>query len=162
MTTFQVSIGGREHTVTIDDEGTFGVDGVSLNLTISNPNPNTYIVSDGGASVRLLYDGQGQLLLNGRQHDVVVHSERDLLLRKYAATGQQGVVRSEVRAPMPALVVGIEVKVGETVEEGQGLIVLEAMKMENELRSHRAGVVKEIRAAKGKTVEKNDLLIVLE
>ncbi len=162
MTTFQVSIGGREHTVTIDNEGKFEVDGVSLNLTISNPNPNTYIVSDSSASVRLLYDGQGQLLLNGQQHDVVVHSERDLLLRRYAATGQQGAVRSEVRAPMPALVVGIEVKVGDSVEEGQGLIVLEAMKMENELRSHRAGVVKEIRAVKGKTVEKNDLLIVLE
>jgi biotin carboxyl carrier protein len=162
MTTYLVSIGGREHNVSIDEQGMVQVDGHHMEVAISNPNPNTYILSEGDRSARIVYDGKNAVLLNGRQYDVVIQSERDLLLRKYATAGQQGITRSEIRAPMPALVVGVEVAVGDTVEEGQGLIVLEAMKMENELRAHRAGTVKEIHTAKGKTVEKNEILIILE
>jgi pyruvate carboxylase subunit B len=70
--------------------------------------------------------------------------------------------RLEIHAPMPALVVKVEVAPGQDIATGQGLLVLEAMKMENELRSHQAGRVKEVCVKKGDTVEKGQLLVVME
>jgi biotin carboxyl carrier protein len=63
---------------------------------------------------------------------------------------------------MPALVVRVEVKAGDEVREGQGLLVLEAMKMENEIRSPQAGKVREVFVSNGKAVEKGELLLLLE
>jgi len=58
--------------------------------------------------------------------------------------------------------VKVEVAVGDAVTEGQGLVVLEAMKMENVLKAHQSGTVKSILAVKGKAVEKGELLLLLE
>jgi biotin carboxyl carrier protein len=63
---------------------------------------------------------------------------------------------------MPGRVVNVLVAAGETVAQGQGLIVIEAMKMENELKSPKAGVVAEVKVAPGQTVEKGGVLIVIE
>ena len=74
-----------------------------------------------------------------------------------AAAGAHRVV-----APMPGRVAKVLVSVGETVAARQGLVIVEAMKMENELRSPRGGTVTEIRATEGALVEANTVLIVLE
>ena len=66
-----------------------------------------------------------------------------------------------MRAPMPGLVVRVEVAVGQRVEVGAGLVVVEAMKMENELRAQRAGVVETVHVAAGQTVDKGASLITL-
>jgi biotin carboxyl carrier protein len=70
--------------------------------------------------------------------------------------------RAEVKAMMPGRVVNVLVAAGELVAQGQGLIVIEAMKMENELKSPKAGVVAEVKVAPGQTVEKGGVLIVIE
>ncbi|MCL4827664.1 MAG: DUF2118 domain-containing protein [Caldilinea sp.] len=67
-----------------------------------------------------------------------------------------------ITAPIPGLVVKTLVNPGDQVEEGQPLVILEAMKMENEIRSIRSGVVKSIVASPGQRVEQNAVLIVLE
>jgi biotin carboxyl carrier protein len=93
---------------------------------------------------------------------VSVESERGRLLRRYArSTGESG-ARLEVHAPMPAMVVKLEVDVGDEVRAGQPLIVLEAMKMENELLASGSGRVKAVYAIAGKAVEKGELLLLLE
>ena len=66
-----------------------------------------------------------------------------------------------VKAPMPGLVVRVEVAVGQRVEVGAGLVVVEAMKMENELRASRPGVVETVHVAAGQTVDKGAPLITL-
>jgi len=63
---------------------------------------------------------------------------------------------------MPALVSSVPVSVGDVVTVGQGLVILEAMKMENEIKAHRNGVVGKILVSKGKSVEKGELLVHLE
>jgi pyruvate carboxylase subunit B len=63
---------------------------------------------------------------------------------------------------MPALVVRVEVRAGDSVSKGAGLVVLEAMKMENELRAPQDGVVKKVLVEKGMKVEKGELLLVLD
>ena len=66
-----------------------------------------------------------------------------------------------MRAPMPGLVVRVEVAEGQAVEAGAGLVVVEAMKMENELRATRAGMVKTVHVAVGQAVEKGAALVTL-
>ncbi|RIK39109.1 MAG: hypothetical protein DCC55_19095 [Chloroflexi bacterium] len=67
-----------------------------------------------------------------------------------------------IKAPISGLIVKVLVEPGDTVEDGQPLVILEAMKMENEIRSLRSGVVKSVTIAAGKRVEQNEVLVVLE
>jgi len=69
---------------------------------------------------------------------------------------------ARVKAPMPGKIVRVLVSVGQQIESGQGLVVMEAMKMENELRAARAGRVRELLAVEGQAVESGALLVVLE
>jgi pyruvate carboxylase subunit B len=67
-----------------------------------------------------------------------------------------------VTALMPGLIIEIAVKEGDSVKKGQGLLIIEAMKMQNELKSPKDGIVKKIIVKKGQTVNNNDKLIVIE
>ena len=75
--------------------------------------------------------------------------------------GEQG-GRAQVKAPMPGKVVRVLVEAGQAVEAGQGLVVVEAMKMQNELKSPKSGTVAELRAEPGSTVNAGDVLVVVE
>lgn len=66
-----------------------------------------------------------------------------------------------IKSPMPGIVLAVEVKVGDHVERGQGLVVLGAMKMENQIKASRAGLVKSVDCAQGDTVEQGRVLVVL-
>lgn len=68
----------------------------------------------------------------------------------------------EIKAPMPGLVLDIFIKPGDSVEENQNILSLEAMKMENILKSHGNGIIKEIKVARGMAVDKNQPLVVFE
>jgi biotin carboxyl carrier protein len=70
--------------------------------------------------------------------------------------------RARLRAPMPGLIVRIEVEVGHEVKRGDGLIVIEAMKMENELKAPYAGKIKSINVLQSQAVEKNQVLLEFE
>jgi pyruvate carboxylase subunit B len=69
---------------------------------------------------------------------------------------------AQLKAPMPGLVVAVQVKPGQEVRKGDGLVIVEAMKMENELKATGAGKVKEIKVKQGQAVEKNEVLVVFE
>ncbi len=96
----------------------------------------------------------------GRRFEVTVEDERTKLLTGLArSNGASGV--ATVQAPMPGLVVGIPLALGATVEAGQTVVVLEAMKMENDLAAPIAGTIKEIRVSKGQTVDQGEALVVV-
>ena len=98
--------------------------------------------------------------VEGERYTIRVEEESRYLIRTRGATGAD---RGQVlRAPMPGKVTLIEVAVGQTVAPGDGLIVLEAMKMENEFKASVAGIVKEIRAQAGQAVNPGDVLMVIE
>jgi biotin carboxyl carrier protein len=98
----------------------------------------------------------------GERVEVEVIDERTRQIE--AITGRRAVVVASgaVVAPMPGLVVRVHVVAGQHVEAGAGLVVVEAMKMENELRAPHAGVVQTIHVAIGQAVEKGTLLVTLE
>ena len=95
----------------------------------------------------------------GRRFAVEVRDPRDASRGSRAAIGSG---RQNVTAPMPGKVIRILVDTGDAVETAQGLVVVEAMKMQNELKATRPGRVVEIRARNGETVGAGDVLLVLE
>jgi biotin carboxyl carrier protein len=105
--------------------------------------------------------GIWNLTIGGRTVAVEVLDERTRTIRQMAGGGEAEADKA-IYAPMPGMVVRINVEVGDTVAAGQGIVVVEAMKMENELKAPSAGVVARIEAAPGKPVEKGAVLIVLE
>jgi biotin carboxyl carrier protein len=90
---------------------------------------------------------------------VEIFDPRELRARSSAGASQG---RQNVAAPMPGKVVRLLVAAGDAVEAGQGLIVVEAMKMQNEMKSPKAGVVVEIKITEGATVSAGEILIVIE
>jgi len=98
---------------------------------------------------------------NDQAFEVTVEDERTRLLEGLARAGTASGA-AKVQAPMPGLVVQIPVAVGDTVEVGQTVIVLEAMKMENDLAAPIAGTVKELKVHKGDTVDNGQVLATIE
>jgi pyruvate carboxylase subunit B len=105
--------------------------------------------------------GRWQVTLEGSELDVEVVDERTRTLREMTG-GHDVEAELTVSAPMPGLVVRLEVAVGDHVKAGQGVIVVEAMKMENELKAPADGVVSRIEVEAGQAVEKGSVLLVLE
>jgi biotin carboxyl carrier protein len=146
---FQLTIDGR--TLEVDARA---VQDTTLSLLHDNSayNIESEVNPAGGETV----------LVRGHQVTVEVLDLRSMQLRRAqeVATGPAG--PAEIAAPMPGKVVAVLVKDGEQVEEGQGLVVVEAMKMENELRSPRAGVVKNLSVEEGAAVDGGVALCVVE
>ena len=105
-------------------------------------------------------DGVSVVHVDGETYRIRVEEETRYLIRtRGGAAGGGGQV---LKAPMPGRVVLIEVAVGQRVQKGDGLVILEAMKMENEFRAVGEGTVKEIRVEVGQAVNPGDVLIVIE
>ena len=105
--------------------------------------------------------GTWDIHLRGRRVRARAVDERTRAIEEMTGAGAGPAGPRPVRAPMPGLVVKVEVAEGDVVEEGQGLVIVEAMKMENELRAEGAATVKTIHVAAGDTVDKDDVLIEL-
>lgn len=108
-------------------------------------------------------DDEGwQLVDGGAVRAVLAIDERTRHIQSLAGAGRSAAGGGTVKAPMPGLVVRVLVAVGEAVRAGQSLVVLEAMKMENELKAPAAGIVTSIAATVGAAVDKGAVLVVLE
>jgi len=105
-------------------------------------------------------DGVSLVEVDGETYAVRVEEETRYIIRTRG--GKAGASGQVLRAPMPGKVVLVEVAVGQAVAAGDGLIVLEAMKMENEFRASAAGTVVEIRVEAGQAVNPGDVLVVIE
>ena len=124
--------------------------------------PGVYSVLLEGASYEIRIQPSPEGLpasVAGRRFAAEVRDPRDASRSSRAAIGSG---RQNVTAPMPGKVVRVLVGTGDLVETSQGLVVVEAMKMQNELKANRPGRVMEIRAREGETVGAGDTLVVLE
>ena len=102
------------------------------------------------------------LKVNGKNYTVSVLSELDILLKEMGMDNLAAKKIKELKAPMPGLVLDVLVNEGDEVNGGDKLLVLEAMKMENNLKAEGDAKVKAVKCKKGQAVEKNEVLIVFE
>lgn len=99
------------------------------------------------------------LSVNGNRHIIHIKDRLDLLLDKLGLNQANARKVNELRAPMPGLVLGISVQLGQQVKQGDPLLILEAMKMENILKAPGDGVVRAIKVSPRQNVEKNQVLL---
>ena len=106
-------------------------------------------------------NGAGKWLVQrqGERFEVEVLDERAQHIRSLVGEGRAATGPAPLKAPMPGLVVRVLAEPGQVVAPGQGLVVLEAMKMENELKATAAGQVQQIHVKSGAAVEKGQLLV---
>jgi biotin carboxyl carrier protein len=163
---YYVTIG--EKTIEVDLAGSSPrVDGVEVQAEL---------VSLGGTGLRhLLVDGesvpfaalqaarrgQWNLVVGSERFTAEVVDERTRAIREMTG-GEAESAEKHITAPMPGLVVRVQVEVGDPVAAGQGVVIVEAMKMENELKAPTAGVVASLSVAAGQTVEKGAVLVTFE
>lgn len=162
---YYVTIGEREDVVEVDGQKIV-IDGESAQAELASL-PGTdrrhLRLDDRSLSLFCRRQADGWIVeLEGRAFLVRVEDERARHIRELASAAAPVASHREIRAPMPGLIVKVEVADGQLVTSGDGLIVIEAMKMENELRADAEGTVREVRVKPGQTVDRDDILVVLD
>lgn len=160
----QILIGGKTLTVeTVPSNGnsqrTLLVDGVPHYADVSSVEPNVYSVLIDGRSVDVTIDGDGHVWVGSTRLSIEIRDPRKWA-RGEGANSAHGAIA--IKAAMPGKVVALLVQVGETIETGTGVLVVEAMKMQNELKSPKGGVVQAIRVSPGDSVASGQVLVVVE
>ena len=163
---YYVTVNGEEHEVTLDEHGV-NLDGEQVSATVEAANGSPVRMVTIGDEVhrvvvRRTARGTYTLWLDGYRFEVEALDERARTIRELAGKSAGPSGPAPLIAPMPGLIVRVSVQAGDQVQAGQGLVVMEAMKMENELRAPAAGRVKTVLAGPGTAVEKGTVLIELE
>lgn len=119
------------------------------------------LILDGRSYESFVYQGEEDwdVLLRGRQYQVKVEDEREKRLRAAAGGGVAEGGEFHLKAPMPGLVVAILVEEGQPVKKGQVMLILESMKMQNELKAPRDGTIGRIRVKAGESVEQKQAML---
>lgn len=121
------------------------LDGKSMNIEVIDNDPKTPVIK-----------------VNGKIFQPVVKDETDLLLERLGMNIKAKKEISELKAPMPGLVLDVKVGPGDEREAGEALVVLEAMKMENILKAPAKVKIKSVQVSKGDAIDKNTVLIIFE
>lgn len=103
-----------------------------------------------------------KVVINNNEYVVSIENQLDQLIKEMGFEVGKTKIVNAIKAPMPGLILEINVTVGQEVQEGDNLLILEAMKMENSFDSPRSGIIKSIAVVKGQAVDKGQLLIEFE
>ncbi|MGB8980654.1 MAG: biotin/lipoyl-containing protein [Anaerolineales bacterium] len=157
------NVEGKEFLVEIIDDRHVSVDGKVYEVDFESVSgqPVYSLIVDGKS-----YEGYAaqdedtwQVLLRGRLYPVTVEDEREKRLRSAAGGGVTETGEFHLRAPMPGLIVTVPIQEGQPVKRGQVLLILESMKMQNELKAPRDGTIGRVRVKAGETVEQKQILL---
>jgi pyruvate carboxylase subunit B len=162
-----VTVNGVDVEIEVDGER-LSIEGTTADASISElgQSPETVLML-GNEVHRLLVRrgasrGRYTMWLDGIRLEVEALDERSRAIRELAAATGGPTGPAPLVAPMPGMIVRVNVQEGAAVQAGQGLVVMEAMKMENELRASAAGTVKRVHVSPGPAVEKGALLLEME
>lgn len=136
------------------------VDDREYQLEASEVEPDVYLLKSGGRIHEVYVAPNGIVNIGNFQLDVKITDPKRLRGAGATEDGPEGI--AEIKTQMPGKLVRVLLKVGDEVKHGEGVVVVEAMKMQNEMKSPKDGIVKEIRFEEGATVNANDVLAVIE
>ncbi len=160
---YLTTIAGKEYQVEIVDERHVIVDGVSYQVDFEavSDQPVYTLLVDGKSYDAHVYQDENvwQVLFHGGTYSVTVEDEREKRLRGSLGGGIAENQEYYLKAPMPGLVVSVPVSEGQAVQKGDVLLILESMKMQNELKSPRAGQVARVRVKPGDRVEHKETML---
>jgi pyruvate carboxylase subunit B len=164
---YVVELNGERVTVRLGPEGVSYEAAEPVHAELSDEASPVQVVKIENELHRVVVQrGQGRgkysLWVDGYRFETETIDERTRAIRDLSAASAAPAGPQPIVAPMPGLIVRVSVAPGDRVEAGQGVIVMEAMKMENELRATAAGVVKSVEVEAGTAVEKGALLVALE
>ena len=157
------TIGDKEFLVEVIDDHHVSINGKTYEVDFESVSgqPVYSLIADGKSHEAYVRetDDEWQVLLRGRLFPVKVEDEREKRLRAAAGGGVAESGEFHLKAPMPGLVVAVPVEEGQEVKKGQVILILESMKMQNELKSPRDGIVNRIKVKAGESVEQKQALL---
>ena len=159
-----VEITGAERSVDIqraDGRMVCAIDGRAVDVDVVDFGRGVYSLLIGGRSIEVRVEARGEALRVTSGGREFIASIRDPRRYRPGSAGAATEGRQHVNAPMPGKVVHLLVSGGEVVEAGQGLLVVEAMKMQNEIRSPKAGTVEKVLVVEGQPVNAGDTLAII-
>ena len=159
------TIDGKEFLIEVVDERHVRIGERLLQVDFESVSgqPVFSLILDGKSYESFVYQGDvvWEVLLRGRQYQVNVEDEREKRLRAAAGGGIAESGEFHLKSPMPGLVVAVLAEEGQAVTKGQVILILESMKMQNELKAPRDGVMGRIRVKAGESVEQRQTLLSL-
>ena len=160
---YVTTVNGKEYLVEIVDEKHISINGkiVEVDFESVSGQPVYSLIVDGKSHESYVQQGEDnwQVLLRGRLYPVTVEDEREKRLRAAAGSGVAESGEFLLKAPMPGLVVTSLVEEGQEIKKGQVILILESMKMQNELKAPRDGTIGRIRVKAGESVEQRQTLL---
>jgi biotin carboxyl carrier protein len=157
------TVGEREYSIEIVNRNLIIVDGIPYQVDFSSISgqPVYSLLIDGKSYEGYMYPDEDdwEVLLQGSMYAVNVEDERERRLRQALGEGPTASGEFHLKAPMPGLVVSVLVSDKQEVSSGDVLVILESMKMQNELKSPRDGVVSRLRVKQGDSVERKQTLL---
>lgn len=158
------TINDKQFEIEIGNDGRVLVNGEPREVDFLPLEPSLYSIIMNNQSLQVVVgedDGVYDVMMRGRRYEGKVLDERAQLMLMRGGLGESDSGEITIRSPMPGLVVAIPVTEGDAVVKGQTVIILESMKMQNELKSPRDGVVQRISVAPGESVEQKKILITI-
>jgi biotin carboxyl carrier protein len=135
------------------------------NLDILQLSSSKFHVLQNNKSIKIIleksdfFSRKYNLSINSNNYTVTISNEIDTLIKNLGFSLGTTKKANDIKAPMPGLILNINVKEGQEVKEGDPLLILEAMKMENTIEAHKDGFIKTIKVKSGETVDKGELMI---
>lgn len=161
---YVANVGEEQFVIDINRDGKITVDGKEIEVDMQHTVGSTmysFLINGKSHEVRMRIEDQCyEVLLGGEILEVMVEDERTRRLAGVrGVTGDAGEL--VIKAPMPGVVVEVPVKAGQEIEEGETVLVLESMKMQNEFKASRAGTVKRVQVAPGDEVKQNKVMVII-
>lgn len=160
---YMTIVNNKQFEVEILKDGTVLVNGKVHEVDFLSLQESLYSIIQNDKSYEIAIEedhGTYELLLAGRLYEATVLDQRALLMaqRKGGLVAGSG----EINSPMPGLIVDVLVQVGDDVKQGQTVVILESMKMQNELKAPRDGRIQTVNCKAGQSVEKGNLLVIIK
>jgi biotin carboxyl carrier protein len=161
----QIEIGGKMRRVEMTQavaRPTWAIDGQRVEADAAQVSPGIYSILIDGKSFEVRVETLGaelRAVTGGRQFGLLFQDEREWRRNRGGSVEAEG--RQQVLAPMPGKIVRVLVSAGDSVLAGQGLLVVEAMKMQNEIRAPKSGTIDRVRVVAGQTVNAGEVVVIV-